>query len=293
MRRLSIARFWWVPVLLVCTTGCMVRIGGWGGETNVDGVSVRDGVIYYEGTELPFDRWVDVTADMGSATDADISTATGEISLNGVPGNSVSLQVHLHSEFENDGDVRFANGKLEAVEGEGKVYINAVRGTIPEDVSVHLATGTGSISLNDMKGKRVLRLDSGTGPVAIGSSTADKIRVAMGTDEIRITDTSAERIDVETGTGDLRITGGGAGTLEVDTGTGEVYLTNARFDAVVVDSGTGDVVLKECNAGRIEVDSGTGDLILRGGRCDTVELDSGTGDLRIRDGATVGATHEN
>ncbi|MHC4845626.1 MAG: DUF4097 family beta strand repeat-containing protein [Planctomycetota bacterium] len=288
--RVSITRFWWIPVLLISVTGCHISVGGW--DSHSGGVSVRDGTMYMDGVELAYDRWVDVQADMGDATDASISTATGEISLRGKPGSGVSLQVHLHSEYEGDGGARFVAGKLEAVEGEGKVYINDVRGTIPEDISVSLATGTGWIRLDDMKGNRTLELDSGTGPIDLGNTTAGLVEIAMGTSDIRLTGTQADRIDVETGTGDLVITGGGAGSLEIDTGTGDVKLSGARFDTILVDSGTGDVVVEDCEVGRVEMDSGTGDLTLRGGKCESVELDSGTGDLRIKEGAVVGVKRE-
>jgi DUF4097 and DUF4098 domain-containing protein YvlB len=290
MRRVSITKFWWVPILLIATTGCVFNVGQWDSQSG--SISTRNGTMYMDGVELAFDRWVDVQAEMGEATNANISTATGEITLRGTSGSAVNLQVHLHSEFEGDGSARFAEGKLDAVEGSGKVFINDVRGTIPDGVSVSLSTGTGWIRLEDMKGNRTLELNSGTGPIDLGNSTAGMVEVAMGTSEIRLTGTQADRIQVETGTGDLSITGGGAGSLEVDTGTGDVTLSSARFDSILVDSGTGDVVLDDCEAGRVEVDSGTGDLTLRGGRCEAVELDSGTGDLRIREGAVVGVTRE-
>ena len=165
MRRISITKFWWAPVLLLCTTGCMVSLGGWGSSSS-NGVSVRNGTVYLNGTKLPFERWVDVNAEMGDASVAYLSTSTGPLALRGTTGSSVSLQALVHSELEGDGGAQFVAGKLELVKGQGKAIINAIRGTIPNNVSVNLATGTGIIRLANMQGEGTLKLASGTGATA-------------------------------------------------------------------------------------------------------------------------------
>jgi DUF4097 and DUF4098 domain-containing protein YvlB len=287
MRRTSITKFWWVPVLLLCSTGCMVSLGSWG-ESSSNGISVRNGTVYMNGVELRFDRWVNVQADLGDVSVAKVSTSTGEIALRGTAGTGVDLQVRLYTEFEGDGGARMVEGKLETVKGEGKGFINAVTGTIPADVSVKLATGTGSIELSDMRGDLTLTLVSGTGPISVGNSTVRLVDVSMGTEDIRISGTQADRIEIETGTGDVYITDGGADKLRVDSGTGDVYLRGARFEMILVDTGTGDVEIKDCESGRVEMDSGTGDLIFRGGSVHSIGHDLGVGDLHIEDGAVVG-----
>lgn len=291
MRRMVITKLLLVPVLLLGTTGCQFSFGHFRG-TIVDGVRVSNGSVTMDGVRLRYDRWVDVDLSVADTSSLKISTATEELTLSGVAGDSIQVEVLLYSEHEGDGRVVIEGGKLKPVSDTGKVFINAVRGTVPARLELVLSTGTGSVSVDAMSNQGMLKISSGTGPVSVVKSTVGSVDVEMGTSVIRLDEVNAKRIDVETGTGDLRVTGGGAVSLEVDTGTGEVYVTNARFETISVDSGTGDVVLKDCTVGRVEVDSGTGDLILRGGQYDAADLDSGTGNLRIKDGAVVGVRRE-
>jgi hypothetical protein len=258
--------------LLLLAVGCVVRLDGWDGSNLfVSGHSVeeRDGALIVDDVRLDYDRWVDVAASVGGLERLELATATDAIELDGEAGGECRLQVRLYSEHPEDGVVELVDGKLEPrSHAGGKLFINSIRGSIPEHLALRVSTGTGDIALRG---------------VAAGAA----LEIATGTGYMTVHDNRSEALEVDTGTGDLLIEGGLGGSLEVESGTGSVKVRDARFESVRVASGTGDLLLEQCEIDLAVMSSGTGNLIVRGGECRDAQLDSGTGDVMIRDGAKV------
>jgi hypothetical protein len=261
---------------LIAAAGCSISVDGWSSSSSSiwgHDIEEHDGYLVVDRVRLDYERWDEVelsTADIGVMTIGTASDAVRLAGADGAHGRTARLRVHVYSELDGDGTIAFRDGRLMAVSERGKVFINSVDGTIPADLDLAVATGTGSISLSGVAQDKQLTISTGTG-------------------DMRLEDVAPARLSVETGTGDLRVKGGGAQTLVVESGTGDVRLSGGRWGEVRVNSGTGDLFLEDCTTNDARLSSGTGDLILDGGTCGKVSIDSGTGDLSKRGGAEVRA----
>jgi Putative adhesin len=262
---------------LLGSSGCVFHFGDFhAGTADIFGqsVSTSDGVITVDGTKLPFNRWVDVTADLAGTEKVELGTASDTIRVSGAAGTTATLKAHLYSEIEGDGKGVFENGRLVArSQGNGVVFINAIEGTVPAGLALTVESGTGSIEVSALSGDRSVDLSNGTGDIALRRSSTGAVKA-------------------ETGTGDILIEEGTAPSLTATSGTGSVALSRCHSPEVTVDEGTGDATLTGCECGAVEISSGTGDLVLDAGKYDRVHFSSGTGDLTQRNGVMVGSLKE-
>ena len=117
---------------------------------------------------------------------------------------------------------------------------------LPDGVDVEAYTGTGDVSVSDLRGD---------------------VRVTTGTGDITAAGLTSTDVDVQSGTGDVTLRFGNAPrTVQADTGTGNVRITVPPGDLYQVngDSGTGDLrvrLVHDPSASRqITVHTGTGDI---------------------------------
>ncbi|HEX5009175.1 MAG TPA: DUF4097 family beta strand repeat-containing protein [Planctomycetota bacterium] len=245
---------------------------GDGSTCTVDGQSVRvsdDGVVEVDGVELHHQRWVDVTAALGDGQLFHASTASGPIELHGVDGPG-QLSVLLHSEIEGDGSVVLEDGKLEARDGQGKVFLDAVRGSLPRTLELSLSSGIGQIELRDFGGGPHIQVENGTG-------------------EVLVADCSAPAVELKSGTGDVRVERGQVDRFQASIGTSDLTCQGGHFGDADVQSGTGDVSFLRCEIGHLQASAGTGDVILDGGSVDRLNHELGTGGLQLRGGVRIGS----
>lgn len=279
----------WLLPLLTC--GCMVQVGSCSGSWSSLGghsVSERDGHIVLDGVTLPYERWVDVDLDAAGVAQLDVQTATGGIELQGSDAKSCKLSVHLHSSVENDGEVRIKDGKLEATSShDGKVFINGVKGSVPEEIGLVIGTGTGDVLVEHAAKGKALSIDTGTGDVTVRGSEPASLDVDVGSGGVRLEQGGATSVRVDCGAGDVSIVDGQWGKIAVDGGATDLMLKGAKAESVSLDSGTGDLRLEGCTVESARLDSGTGDLVIAGGSCKKASIDSGTGDIELSDGAQV------
>ena len=279
----------WLLPLLTC--GCMVQVGSCNGSwSSINGhsVSEHDGKLVVDGVQLDYDRWVDVDLDAGSLAQLDVQTATGPVELQGVEAKSCKLSVHVHSAVEQDGEVEISNGKLEVKSQHGgKVFINGVKGSVPEEVGLVIGTGTGDVLVEHAAKGKALSIDTGTGDVTVRGSQPASVDVDVGAAGVRLEQGGAASVTVDCGSGDVHIVDGEWGKITVDGGSTDLRLEGAKADSVKLDSGTGDLRLEGCTIKEARLDSGTGDLVIAGGSCKQASIDSGTGDIEVRDGAQV------
>ena len=246
----------------------------WGDSctSTVDGQSVRvsdGGVVSVDGVTLPYQRWVDVPVALGAGQLFHASTASGPIDLHGVDGAG-QLSVLLHSEFEGDGSVVLEDGRLQARDGQGKVFADAVRGSLPRKLELSLSSGIGQIELRDFGGGPHIQVENGTG-------------------EVLVADCSAPAVELKSGTGDVRVERGQVDRFQASVGTSELTCQGGRFGDADVRAGTGDLSFLHCEIGHLQASAGTGDVILVGGSVDRLNHELGTGDLQLRGGVRIGS----
>jgi len=238
----------------------------------VDGASVRianDGVVEVDGVELRHQRWVDVTVALGEGQLFHASTASGPIDVHGVDGQG-QLSVLLHSEIEGDGSVVLEDGKLEARDGKGKVFLDAVRGSLPRKAELSLSSSIGEITLRDFGGGPHIQVENGTG-------------------ETLVADCFAPAVELKSGTGDVRVERGQVDRFQASIGTSDLTCQSGHFGDADVQSGTGDVSFLHCEIGHLQASAGTGDVILDGGSVDRLNHELGTGELQLRGGVRIGS----
>jgi hypothetical protein len=125
-----------------------------------------------------------------------------------------------------------------------------ITATLPSGVPVELHTGSGDISIDDMRGTLTLR--TGSGDIEgwdLGGAELDA-DTGSGDVDLAVAD-PAERIHVHTGSGDVALdVPSGSYDLRVETGSGE-----RAFHAVTNDPGA---------PGTIEIATGSGDVTVTG-----------------------------
>ena len=239
--------------------------------STVDGQSVRvsDGVVNVDGVALHHQRWVDVPVALGNGQLFHASTASGPIDVHGVDGPG-SLSVLLYSEFEGDGSVVVDDGRLEGHSERGKVFVDAVRGSLPRTLELSLSSGIGQITLRDFGGGPHIQVENGTG-------------------EMLLADCSAPELELKSGTGDVRVERGQVDRFQVSVGTSELTCQSGHFGDADVRAGTGDLSFVRCEIGHLQATAGTGDVILDGGSVERLNHELGTGDLQLRGGVRIGS----
>ncbi|HZM00241.1 MAG TPA: DUF4097 family beta strand repeat-containing protein [Planctomycetota bacterium] len=279
---------WLLPLM---TAGCMVQVSSCGGSWLTIGehsISEQDGKLVVDDVLLPYERWVEVELAAPGAGRLEVETALGPVELQGAAQESCRLSARVHSEREGDGQVSIEGGRLVATSQQGgKVFLDAVKGSVPEALGLKIVTGTGDVSVERVAKGGPLAIDTGTGEITVRESEPASLTIETGTAAVRLERGGAARVRVDSGAGDVLVVDGTWGTIQVEGGTTDCTLQGATAETVILDSGTGTLRLQGCTVGRAKLDSGTGDLVISGGSCQRADLDSGTGDIELLDGARV------
>lgn len=144
--------------------------------------------------------------------------------LSGMPEQKVDLKVSYLEFQPGDATLSLSDGKIMAESKSGNpVAITRVSGSIPENLSLDMELGTGSVKLSKLKGSPAVEVDTGTGSVILTDCSLDK--------------------------------------LEAQTGTGSVSLTRCQINSAEIESGTGDIILEKSQVSKREFSSGTGKVI--------------------------------
>src|ERR1019366_9059583 len=166
--------------------------------------------------------------------------------------------------------VKDTKGNLVAATGSGGVDVRGANGD-----DVRISAGSGSITANDVGGKR-LRVSTGSGGVTGSGLSSDDLDVSAGSGSIRVDDARAPRVRLSAGSGGIRV--GFASpvkSLDASTGSGGVTVTlpgtvNAEVD---VSTGSGgidsdfpvQVNRMERNRLRGQIGDGSGHIRIRSG----------------------------
>ena len=210
------------------------------------------------------EAWADLKILVPAGKDIAVHIGVGELGANRV---NADLQLSAASARIT---VRDTKGRLIASAGSGGVD---VRGANGDDVTIE--TGSGSITANDVSGKR-LRVQTGSGGVTGSGLTSDDMEIGAGSGSIRVDDARAPRAHLSSGSGGIRV--GFAApvkSLDATTGSGGVTVTlpgpvNAELD---VQTGSGgidsdfpvQVNRMERNQLRGQIGDGSGHIRIRSG----------------------------
>ncbi len=278
---------------LLAGSGCVLHLGNWSDDSSEifgHSVSGHDGVLTVDGTRLPFNRWVDMSAEYAGTETLELGTASDAIRVSGVPGSTVTLRARLYSEIEGDGTAVLEHGRLVArSQGGGKVFINAIEGTVPEGTALNVRSGTGEIEVSALAGEAALSMSDGTGTMTLHDCTAGPIMLDGGTGDSHVQRIVAGTVNAHSGTGDVVIEDLTATLVGIEIGTGDVSLARCHATRITLDAGTGDTSMTGCEAGVLKCESGTGDLVLDGGKYEDVRFSSGTGDLTQHNSVAIGS----
>lgn len=259
-------------MLALLAAGSLALGAGCGGPPTARSghdVRMRDGRIVVDGVALPHDRWVDVNLDAGGVDTLAIDTAGGPIDLSGDPSGGCVLSVHVWSQRQDDGEVYISSGRLRVRSPLGaRVFIDGVRGTVPEGLALDLSTASGPITVDRACRGRTLLLDSASGEIAVRGSQPSSIKVGTASGDVLVEKSSAGLLRARTASGDVTIRDGTWGTIRSETASGGLHLV-------------------DCTAEAVELESASGDLVISGGHCKRARIDTASGDLSVVDGATV------
>lgn len=230
-------------------------------------ISERHGRIFVGDVALDHKREVVLEGELGGEAWIALATAGGPMEISGAPGDGYRLVVELYSEFADDGDVELDGGRLVALPGKGRSLVHAVRGVLPEAISLDLASGTGDMVVRTLVGDNELAVDTGTG-------------------SLRVADCDLTGLRVDSGTGDVNIEGCTIRSAICSTGTADVVSVESRIGRLQVTSGTGDVRLRRCKLEDLDVTSGTGDLLLIDSSATSLRSTLATGEIvaKLADG---------
>jgi DUF4097 and DUF4098 domain-containing protein YvlB len=128
--------------------------------------------------------------------------------------------------------------------------------TTPAQTTASVRTGSGDISVADLRG--AVSANTGSGSVNVGRSG--------GT------------VQVRTGSGDI-VVAGARGSADVTTGSGDVRIDDVAGSANV-RSGSGDISVHQSAAGAVDLSSGSGDLSLSGAS-GPVQAKAASGDVSV------------
>jgi len=215
-------------VLLLVFSSCIVS-GDFSGRTMVDNV-----LLDYENTSTMFEIYesANLTIDVGS----------GNVDLKGVPGRELQLKV-AYMEYEpGDAEIIIKDDLITYQTKSGKpALIMDVSGTIPQDLSLLVDTGSGNVKIAKMQSSNKLIVDSGSGKVAISDCRVDRIVVDTGSGNVDIEDSVITDFAADTGSGNVRISHSSIESADLDTGSGNIYLNDSLIHSRIVDTGSGKV----------------------------------------------------
>lgn len=237
---------------LILFTQCRIEIEG-------------DGMIRVNNVRLEHKREIHLEEEFTSDKMA-IDIGSGDIDLSGSKTRMAALDIIIYEKEPGDAEVYIENGKLKArSKGDYPVYISHVSGTIPEDVAIEFDTGSGDISLKNMRSSKIITLDTGSGDVFLSNcQEIDEITIETGSGDVFIESLSAiEHLICDTGNGDIKIRDSESEEVRFDTGSGDVRVLSSKFEEVNADTGSGDIIFDNSSYTSGRFDTGSGEVIIR------------------------------
>lgn len=237
---------------LILFTQCQIEIQG-------------DGMIRVNNVRLEHKREIHLEEETTS-NELIIDIGSGNIAVSGAKTNIATLDIIIYEKEPGDAEVYIENGKLKTrSKGDYPVYISHVSGTIPEDITVDFETGSGDISLKNMRSSARIDLDTGSGDISLyNCHEASNVTIDTGSGDVFIESLIAiDQLIVDTGSGDVKVRDSEVESAKFDTGSGDVRILSSRIEEITADTGSGDIILDNSSYTRGRFDTGSGEVIKR------------------------------
>lgn len=204
-----------------------------------------------------------VERDLGSFQSLQISSGSVDIEVSQARGGA-RLEAMLDSRREvtvneRGGAVEIEIGRIRGVTSFTRNEV--VRLYLPADVEVRLESGSGDVSVQDIRLEE-LRIDVGSGTIEVGQTPAI-MTLDTGSGDIEITDSDGAK-DLSTGSGDITVSGS-AGDVRAKSASGSQSFDSIRGN-IETSSGSGTIRLDDIE-GILRISASSGDL-----RGDSIQL---------------------
>jgi len=147
---------------------------------------------------------------------------------------------------------------------------------VPAETQLHSHTGSGSQSVEGLRGR--IEIESGSGSLKI-SDIGDTVRAETGSGGIDI-DRVKGNVRTKAGSGSIRATDI-AGGFEGHTGSGRITLEQTASGSVHADTGSGGMELRGVH-GSLEAQAGSGTITAEGNPTGAWTVHSGSGNIHLK-----------
>jgi hypothetical protein len=229
-------------------------------------------------------------------------TVSGPVQLN-VENSSGSVNVHrggsghvgIHAEVRtnrwmggSDSDVKEVEQNPPVRQDGNTIRISKLEGSlgrhlsinyeidVPEETQVESITGSGSQTIEMIKGP--VTVSSGSGSLRV-RQVAEPIQASTGSGSIEVTDVNGA-VQTKTGSGSITASGIG-GAFKGETGSGHIDMTQTSPGDVWVQSGSGHIELKGIE-GKLFAHTGSGHIEIAGTPKGDWEVHAGSGGVNLR-----------
>jgi len=243
--------------------------------------AVASSAASFAGVIGTFDR----TLPVSGPVDMEVLTRSGDITIRGGGGGSVTIHAKIHSNTSwFGGDHKSAVQELQnnpPIRQSGNTiridYINLnnisvdYEITVPDDTTLRAHTGSGDQTIEGLRGN--VELESGSGDLKLARLTGEMsfktgsgnvrgrelsgaARIKAGSGDIDVEETSVGDLDIRTGSGNITVSGINGG-FHAEAGSGDIRGKGAPKNTWSVRTGSGNVALNVPSDASFDVDIST------------------------------------
>lgn len=237
------------------------------------------------------------TLTVGAAPSVEVSTGSGDITINAGTGNTVHIRATIKASdrWFREGDELSAAERVRRIEQDppvvqngdiiviGRIEDRQLRNvsisydiTLPAGSKVRAQSGSGDQFITGVNG--TVKSSTGSGNVTV-RQLGDETRVSTGSGDIKV-DGVKGRLYATAGSGNVRATGI-AGGLYASTGSGDITYEQVAAGNVSAKTGSGNITLKNVKGG-VEARTGSGDINANGEITAEWQVTSGSGNIDLR-----------
>lgn len=222
-----------------------------------------------DGVPLPHARWVQLAARNGDAAAAGefrFRTEVGSVELAADDAGETALELLIFESTPGDADVSLKNGEIViTTKSRGPVGRGQLRGKLPKNTSLQLATRDGALSVAGFESLGDLRLSSASGAIRVEQLRCSLLQITSvdGAMNVRAARARAGEFHNDRGTTDL-IDCIFHGVVSARTVGGAVSLHGGDYTSVSVDAVDANITFENCKIVTANANTGSGDIITIG-----------------------------
>jgi DUF4097 and DUF4098 domain-containing protein YvlB len=212
------------------------------------------------------------TFQVNGPVNLEVLTRSGDITVRGGPGGSVSIRGKIYvgdhwlfgqrktdvSDIEQHPPLRQEGNSIHID------YVN-VRDisvdydiTVPADTTLRTHSGSGDQTIEGIRGGA--ELQTGSGDMKLANLTGD-IRLQTGSGNVRARQISGP-VRGGAGSGDIEVEEAGSGNIDLHTGSGNITVRGIKGE-LRAEAGSGDITAEGAQTGAWEIRTGSGNVHVR------------------------------